>query len=369
MKQYKIMIAGAANPHIPQYLRGCAPAGSNRQLVAVSDPDPQRLAAARDLVGAGADAVAWYGDYHAMFDAHADADMVIIGSDNRDHFAMFCEAVRRKLHIFTMKVISMDEDECREMLAMQAGYDRVIATELELHFHPQFIQARDMVRAGAIGELQSVYLSNISQSPCNYYPNWGTPELSYGKRVALRPGATVFRGGAITDHPHPYDLIRWITGREFRSVKAMSATNQRSALEVEDHAAITGELSGGVKYFVNPSYSNLEEQVSARRLLWPKSLECNLKVTGSKGYLSADFFDRHCYVVGKNCVSPDRLIVELAPRYWGGADDSRLGNFIAAIEGRRAAPECSLADSYAAVRVMNAAYESLWHDREIILDV
>ena len=164
MKRYKIMIAGAANPHIPQYLRGCAPAGSNRQLVAVSDPDPQRLAAARNIVGAGADAVAWHDDYHAMLDAHADADIVIIGSDNRDHFAMFCEAVRRKLHIFTMKVISMDEDECREMLAMQARYDRVIGTELELHFLPQFIQARDMVRADVIGELQSVLDEYLAES-------------------------------------------------------------------------------------------------------------------------------------------------------------------------------------------------------------
>jgi hypothetical protein len=93
----------------------------------------------------------------------------------------------------------------------------------------------------------------------------------------------------------------------------MVPTGRFPHLEVEDHAAVTGELDNGVRYFINPSYSNLEEKVACRRLLWPKSLECNLKITGTRGYFVCDYFDRHAYVVGNNCASPDRLIVDSAP--------------------------------------------------------
>ena len=165
-----------------------------------------------------------------------------------------------------------------------------------------------------------------------------------------------------------FDLIRWITGREFRTVSAVSARNQRAHLAVEDHAAITGELDDGVKYFINPSYSNLEEKVPTRRLLWPKSLECNLKLTGTKGYFSCDFFDRHIYIVGNRYVSPDRLIVDGTPRLPGDPADSLIGSFVAAIAGERKRPETTLEDSYAAIRVMNAAYESIRLEREITLE-
>lgn len=303
MNKIRIMVAGTANPHVPAYLRGAGRRVDTMEVVAVSDFDAARLEQARGFLE-NRPGVRFYSDYREMFEAHPEADAVMIGSDNIDHFEMFKAAVSRKLHIYMMKVISMDEDECREMIAIGRNYDRVIQCELELHFNPQFAYARKLFRSGALGKLKSVYLTNISQSPCNYFPNWGDPVLSYGRRVPLRPGSETCRGGAITDHPHPFDLIRWITGREFRTVSAVSARNQRAHLAVEDHAAITGELDDGVKYFINPSYSNLEEKVPTRRLLWPKSLECNLKLTGTKGYFSCDFFDRHIYIVGNRYVSP-----------------------------------------------------------------
>lgn len=362
----KMMIAGTANPHIPAYLRGAGRNVSMMELVALSDFDIVRLEGAREILK-DRPGGRYYSDYLEMFAAHPEAEAVMIGSDNIHHFEMFKAAVERGLNIYMMKVISMDEEECRAMVEIGKGYDRVVQCELELHFHPQFRRARELVRSGALGDIQSIYLTNISQSPCNYFPNWGDPVLSYGKKVAIRPGADYYRGGAITDHPHPYDLIRWISGREFRTVFAMSAPNQRAHLKVEDHAAISGELDDGVKYFVNPSYTNLEEKVPTRRLLWPKSLECNLKITGTKGYYAADFFDRHVYIVGKNFVSPDRLIVDGTPRVNSDPDDSLMGSFVATVRGRRERPESTLADSYAAVRVMNAAYDSIHSGRTIAL--
>ena len=366
MKQYKMMVAGLANPHAALYINGAGRDTRLLDVIAISDFDKARIEKAKAVVGDNTK-ITFHSDYIEMFDAHPEAEAVMIGSDNIEHFEMFKEAVRRKLHIYMMKVISMDENECREMISISKSYDRVIACELELHFNQQFAEARRIIQSGKIGEIKSVYLTNISQSPCNYYPNWGDPLLSYGKRIPIRKGSRTFRGGAITDHPHPYDVVRWITGAEFKTVSAVSAENQRAHLEVEDHAAITGTLSNGVKYFINPSYSNMEELCNVRRLYWPKSLECNLKVTGTKGFVSADFFDRHSYVLGPGFPSPNRMIVEGVPRLDGGLEDSLVGSFVAAIEGRRKRPETSLEESYAAVKVMNAAYDSIYQGCEITI--
>ncbi len=368
MQKINILIAGTGNPHIPAYLRGSGRDVSGLNIVAVSDADAGRLERAGEMLGDDSARVRFYRDHREMFAAHPDADAVIIGSDNIDHLRMFEDAVFHNFHIFMMKVISMDERECRRMLELVKSYDRVVQCELELHFHPQFRAARELVRSDRLGEIKSIYLSNISQSPCNYFPNWGDPVLSYGKKIPIRPGADYYRGGALTDHPHAFDMVRWITGAEFDTVRALSALNQRSHLEVEDHVAVMGRLDNGVKYFINPSYSNLEERVATRRLLWPKSLECNLKITGTAGYYSCDFFDHHCYIIGSNYVSANRLIVDSTPRPKPDQDDSIIGSFIACIHKRREHPESALADSYAAVRVMNAAYESIYHNCEITLE-
>ena len=359
MKKINILVAGTANPHIPFYLDGKRDGVSELNFLAVSDHDAKRLGQARESMKEIPD-VRFYLDCREMFDAHPEAEAVIIGSDNKHHFEIFKEAVKRRLHIYSMKVISMNEDKCEEMLRLAKGYDKVIQIELELHFNPQFRYAKKLVEQRKLGKIESIYLTNISQSPINYFPDWGDPELSYGKTIPIKPGAKICRGGGLTDHPHPFDLIRWITGREFKKVFAVSARNQRDHLRVEDHVAITGELDDGTKVFINPSYSNLEEKVPTRRLLWPKSLECNLKITGSKGYYATDYFDKHVYIVGNNYVSPNRLIVNGSDRI--KFDNGMMGCFAACIRGERDKPESTLEDGIAAVKVMNAAYESVYHN-------
>lgn len=180
----------------------------------------------------------------------------------------------------------------------------MIQCELELHFNPQFAYARKLFRSGALGKLKSVYLTNISQSPCNYFPNWGDPVLSYGRRVPLRPGSETCRGGAITDHPHPFDLIRWITGREFRTVSCgfgPEPARPPRGRGSRRHHRRTGRWR---EVFHQSLLLQSGGEGADPAVLWPKSLECNLKLTGTKGYFSCDFFDRHIYIIGNRYVSP-----------------------------------------------------------------
>lgn len=364
MKPLSLVIAGAANPHIPSYVRSLKSHQDTVSLLAFSETDPDRREAVRQLLKTHGVEVPLYDDHREMFDAHPAAEAVIVGTDNAHHMPVYREAFARGLHIYSMKVVTMIPEEGEELAELKKASPVVFQVELELRYRPQFQKARELVKSGALGRIQAISLSNISQSPICYYPNWGVPELSYGRRVPLTPGSERFRGGALTDHPHPFDLLRWITGQEFEEVTALSARNQRDYLEVEDHLTLTGRLADGTPVLINPSYSNLEERGPTRRLFWPKSLECHLKIFGENGCYYADYFDHPVLVMGEGHASPNRLIVEMVPPSQQGP--SMLQEFVREVRGaERVEYVATLDDGLAAVRVMNAAYDSLYHGKSM----
>lgn len=55
----------------------------------------------------------------------------------------------------------------------------------------------------------------------------GIPEESYGKRVPIKPGSNIYRGGCLTDHPHIFDMMRWVLDDEVTEVYAETAPNAR----------------------------------------------------------------------------------------------------------------------------------------------
>jgi predicted dehydrogenase len=370
MKPVSMIIAGAANPHVRNYYRILLTPDFPIKLMAIADKDPERLQYAKDFFATSKHVKPeFYSDWRKMLDKHPGAESVMAGTDNIYHYEVIAEAIKRGKHIYSMKVLSMDEQECEEIIKLRDKHNVVFEVELELHFSPQYRNVREAVRSGKLGKIKSIFLTNVSQSPCNYFPNWGEPELSYGRTVPIKPGSKVFRGGGLTDHPHPFDLINWVTGAEFKRVFAVSSRNQREHLKVEDHIAVTGELDNGAKFFINPSYSNLEEKVPERILRWPKSLEVNLKVTGTKGYMEACYYDKHMYVVGQNHPSPNRLMVDGAGkiRFGGyGGCNGPLECFANAVRGKREV-ESSAEDGFRAVKVMNAAYESACTGKPVVL--
>ena len=60
-----------------------------------------------------------------------------------------------------------------------------------------------------------------------WLPWHGIPEESYGKRVPIKPGSNIYRGGCLTDHPHIFDMMRWVLDDEVTEVYAETAPNAR----------------------------------------------------------------------------------------------------------------------------------------------
>ena len=227
--------------------------------------------------------------------------------------------------------------------------------ELELHYNPVVDRVKRLVAAGEVGPLRSVQATNITLSPVWAFPWQGVPEDSYGRRVPLAEGDGRFRGGALCDHPHVFDLIRWLTGSDFETIYAEAAPNIRTDLEVEDLLLVSGKMADGCTFLLDPSWSRLEERLEEPGPGWevfPKRMEVNLTLSGERGLLMADCFGPNVY---HNGAPRDRYTVQYTYfDEWIGLIDE----FCDCIRHGRT-PQINLRWHRRTIEAMNACYESI----------
>jgi len=296
MKPVKIAVLSCIHGHAPGYF-GLAN-DPHYELVAISIvPDSYRICNE-------------YGDYpnvpiyhsdEALYAAHPDLEAVVVGSENKNHFAQTCEAMRRGLHVYSMKVPTLNMEEYDQMLALEKETGVVVHVELELRNYASVYRCQELIASGAIGELQSISITNYSHNPVWWNPWQCDPELSYGEKRQLRPGDDRCRGGALTDHAHPFDLIRVMTGSDYDSVYANVTPNIREGVQTEDMIRLIGRMKNGVIFTIDPSYANDEEHVFAlyNTYHWrnyPSCVEVFMTAVGSKGTIVTNLYGKNSYI-------------------------------------------------------------------------
>ena len=296
-----------------------------------------------------------YSTDEALYDAHPELEAVIIASDNKSHMAQVREACRRGLHIFSMKIPTFDMDEYAEMIRLTEEAGVVFMIELEMRYHLSIHQVKNILESGQIGELLSINMVNYSHCPVWWRPWQCDPEDSYGKRVSLKPGDNRFRGGALADHPHVFDAIRFMTGANFKSVYADVSPNLRPTVETEDLVRIIGKLDNGASFSIDPSYANNEHHVTKQVdwMKYPQCVEVFMTAVGTKGTVIADLYGK-TYAAQRGG-NGEYLVSET---YAAGLWNLRIGDFYRCIRhGMK--PPVGLREHYDSIRAMNAAYESI----------
>ena len=209
-----------------------------------------------------------------------------------------------------MKIPTFDMKEYDEMIAMCDKAGIVCQIELEMHYNSVVRRLRKLIADGAIGKVKSVQATNITLSPVWAFPWQGDPKASFGKVEKLKKGDQRFKGGALCDHPHIFDLIRHLTGSSFDYIFAEVAPNLRDGLKVEDMLMAVGKMKDGTAFLFDPSWSRLEEKLKVPGPGWerfPKRMEVNLTITGDKGMLTCDCFGPNVY---HNGAPNDRYTVQ-----------------------------------------------------------
>ena len=296
-----------------------------------------------------------YLSLETMLEKHPDIEAVVLASANDKHLEHVRFCAQRGIHILSMKIPSFDLAEYDEMIRLCDGTGIVCQVELEMHYNPVVQRLRQLIDGGAIGKILAVEATNITLSPVWAFPWQGVPEASYGSRVPLKAGDSRFRGGALCDHPHVFDLIRWLTGADFSFVYAEVAPNLRPDIEVEDMLLANGKMTDGTAFLFDPSWSRLEERIKVPAPGWevfPKRMEVNVTITGEKGMLACDCFGPNVY---HNGAPKDRYTVQYTYfDEWVGLIDE----FFDCVRNSKQ-PKINLKWHRHTIEAMNACYDSI----------
>ena len=159
----------------------------------------------------------YYTDYkQALEDKQVDA--VVIVTPTKFHMDIAVDAARAGKHILCEKPMAMTVEECRKMneaaaqnkVALQLGFMR--------RFDAGFMQAKEIVDSGAIGDV--VMVRSNTRGPSVPQP-W-----MYDLKKSNGPLAEV--------NSHDIDTLRWFTGSEFQTVYAIGG-NFRSPEAKKDY--------------------------------------------------------------------------------------------------------------------------------------
>lgn len=201
------------------------------EVVSLCDVDSRMLAEAVDLISArqaSHNKPRAYRDYREML-KQKDLDIVLIGTPDHWHALNMIAAVEAGADVYCQKPISTDIAEGQAMLNAARKHGKVVQIGTQRRSTPHLVEARDIVRSGALGKIGLVEI-------CCYYhmrasgnpPDGPAPEyLDY----EMWTGPAPMRPYNAWDHPrgwrafmeygngivgdmcvHMLDMTRWMMG-------------------------------------------------------------------------------------------------------------------------------------------------------------
>jgi len=318
----RLGMLGYAHVHAPGFARAVQ-ALPDASLVALSDPDLDRLAAATAAHGVDG--------YTSHIDvlARSDIDGVIVMSTTVEHRALIDAAAAAGKHILCEKPLATTYEDAAAIVTVCREHGVKLQTAFPMRYSPAAIALRRVVREGGVGTPLMVNATNQGQYPGGWF---GDPALA--------------GGGAVMDHVvHVVDMLRWIFDADVTEVYAEVDSRLHPGLAVDDVAILTFTLANGVTATLDPSW--------CRPTTWPTWGGLTMDVIGSTQIVALDAFRQNLELYDdRDPARPHRLLS------WGV--DANLDLTRAFVDAIRADtdPPITGDDGLAATAVALCAYES-----------
>jgi predicted dehydrogenase len=206
------------------------------EVVAVCDVYEPRRTQAREKTASHARE---YADYRRVLD-EPGIDAVVIAPPDHWHTPMALEAIAAGKDVFLEKPVTHSLEEGPRLLAAVKGSSRVVQTGTQNRSMPHFVQAREIVASGALGNITLVetyfyqnYLRTdpartaIDQGKLNWKAFVGpAPEQAFDRfRFQQWRWYWDFGGGALTDlFTHVVDVAHWFLGKDTPLTATASGT-------------------------------------------------------------------------------------------------------------------------------------------------
>jgi myo-inositol 2-dehydrogenase/D-chiro-inositol 1-dehydrogenase len=188
----------------------------------VADVEPARAEALAERVSARA---APAGDPFAV-----DPDAVVVAAATPAHAGLVRSAVERGIPCFCEKPLSADVDETVALVREVEAAGAAVQVGFMRRFDPALRELRELIAGGGLGRVHTLHVASHDHEP---------PSEEY---VARSGG--MFRDQLI----HDFDMIRWVTASEVRSVYAVGAVRTIDFADRYgdvDTCALVLELTGG----------------------------------------------------------------------------------------------------------------------------
>ncbi len=229
------------------------------RLAAVADPLPERRLRARELMPE----VLVYPDQAALLAAEAPLDFVDICAPPGEHGSLALAALASGCHVLCEKPLTLDPAELATLAVAAGARHRALVTVHNWKYAPLIAGALELVRAGAVGEVQQVIWEVHRTSG------------SGGGLTDWRQRGGPNTGGILVDHGwHAFYLVLALAGQQPQAVRARMAPLPEAPEGVEHEAEVELRFAGAKARLF------LTWRAAARRN-WGK-------VTGTRGELVLD---------------------------------------------------------------------------------
>lgn len=196
-----------------------------------------------------------YTDYHDLL-ADPDVDAVSICTHAKDHLEPMLAAMKSGKHVLLEKPMSVSVDECDRIMEAAKSCRQNLMVGHICRFENNYAIARQEIKNGRIGEIQSIYSRR----------NVG----------AARAYTHLFVLSSITgDAVHDIDLMNWMVGEKAKSVYAMART--------------MGKVPNSDIGFVNVRYADGTLGMAESQWTMPDgspfAIDAKMEIMGTKGVI------------------------------------------------------------------------------------
>lgn len=149
-------------------------------------------------------------------------DYCVVATPTATHSEVAEQLIEREMSFLMEKPFMKNSDDCKRISRMIKSTDIKVGVGQIERYNPALAHARNLINSGELGVIQQV--STIRKSP-------------FSNRIS--------DVGVILDlATHDFDLVRWITGVEYKKIKAFTKTLE--GRRNEDFASISGLLDGQI---------------------------------------------------------------------------------------------------------------------------
>jgi predicted dehydrogenase len=167
-------------------------------------------------------------------------DIVYVGVPHARLAPIAAEALAAGKHVLVEKPVALDVAAIAALRDLAERQNLRLGVMFEFRSAPEVIEARRLIAAGAIGEVELVRIRTIIDKPASYWATGPTGRVADGWRSRRdEAGGGVVLMNAI----HQVDTLRFVTGLEL--VRASAELAFAPGSEVEGQASASLRLSNG----------------------------------------------------------------------------------------------------------------------------